>query len=93
MDNVDGDIPMTDEWVDFTYEVFWYVFKCRPVAGCRWSIWNVEDVHGLVMGEGLGAEMVMRLELLQGSFVDVPKLGCFELVGSDCRLSYERTGG
>ena len=53
MDNVDGDIPMTDEWVDFAYEVFWYVLKCRPVAGCRWSIWNVEDVHGLVMGEGL----------------------------------------
>ena len=93
MENVDGDIPMTDEWVDFTYEVFWDVFKCGPVAGCRWSIWDVEDVHGLVMGEGLGAEMVMRLELLQGSFVDVPKLGCFELVGSDCRLSYERTGG
>ena len=46
MDDVDGDIPMTDEWVDFTYEVFWYVFKCRPVAGCRWTIWNVEDVHG-----------------------------------------------
>ena len=83
MENVDGDIPMTDEWVDFTYEVFWYVFKCRPVAGCRWSIWNVEDVHGLVMGEGLGAEMVMRLEFLQGSFDDVPIFGCFELVGFD----------
>ena len=93
MDNVDGDIPMTDEWVDFTYEVFWYVFKCGPVAGCRWSIWDVEDVHGLVMGEGLGAEMVTRLELLLGSFDDVPKLGCFELVGSDCRPSCERTGG
>ena len=36
VENVDGDIPMTDEWVDFTYEVFWYVFKCGPVAGCRW---------------------------------------------------------
>ena len=93
MDDVDGDIPMTDEWVDFTYEVFWYVFKCRPVAGCRWSIWNVEDVHGLVMGEGLGAEMVMRLELLQDSFADVPKLDCFELVGSDCRPSCGRIGG
>ena len=46
MDNVDGDIPMTDEWVDFTYEVIWYVSKCRPVAGCRWTIWNVEEVHG-----------------------------------------------
>ena len=93
MDDVDGDIPMTDEWVDFTYEVIWYVFKCRPVAGCRWSIWNVEDVHGLVMGEGLGAEMVMRLELLQDSFVDVPKLDCFELVGSDCKPSCGRIGG
>ena len=45
------------------------------------------------MGEGLGAEMVMRLELLQGSFVDVPKLGCSELVGFDCRPSCGRTGG
>ena len=93
MDNVDGYIPMSDEWVDFTYEVFWYVFNCGPVAGCRWSIWDVEDVHGLVMGEDLGAEMVTRLELLLGSFDDVPILGCFELVGSDCRPSCERTGG
>ena len=93
MDDVDGDIPMTDEWVDFTYEVIWYVFKCRPVAGCRWTIWNVEDVHGLVMGEGLGAEMAMRLELLHDSFADVPKLDCFELVGSDCRPSCGRIGG
>ena len=49
MDDVDmmnDDIPMTDEWVDFTYEVIWYVSKCRPVAGCRWTIWNVEEVHG-----------------------------------------------
>ena len=46
MDNVDGDIPMTDEWVDFTYEVIWYVSKCRPVARRRWTIWNVEEVHG-----------------------------------------------
>ena len=38
-------------------------------------------------------EMVMRLELPLGSFDDVPLLGCFELVGSDCRPSYERTGG
>ena len=83
VDNVDGDIPMTDEWVDFTYEVFWYVFKCGPVAGCRWSIWDVEDVHGLVMGEDLGAEMVTRLELPLGSFDDVPIFGCFELVGFD----------
>ena len=31
MDDVDmmnDDIPMTDEWVDFTYEVIWYIFKC-----------------------------------------------------------------
>ena len=28
MDNMDGDIPMTDEWVDFTYEVIWYIFQC-----------------------------------------------------------------
>ena len=90
---MNDDIPMTDEWVDFTYEVFWYVLNCGPVAGCRWSIWNVEDVHGLVMGEGLGAEMVMRLELPLGSFDDVPLLGCFVLVGSDCRPSCERTGG
>ena len=93
MDNVDGDIPMTDEWVDFTYEVFWYVFKCRPVAGCRWSIWNVEDVHGLVMGESLERRWFMRLELLQDSFADVPKLDCFELAGSDCRPSCGRIGG
>ena len=54
MENVDGDIPMPDDWVNFTYEVFWQVSKCRPVAECRWSIWDVEDVHGLVMGEDLG---------------------------------------
>ena len=23
VENVDGDIPMTDEWVNLTYEVFW----------------------------------------------------------------------
>ena len=63
------------------------------MAGCRWSIWDVEDVHGLVMGEDLGAEMVTRLELPLGSFDDVPILGCFDLVGSDCRPSCERTGG
>ena len=45
------------------------------------------------MGEDLGAEMVTRLELPLGSFDDVPILGCFELVGSDCRPSCERTGG
>ena len=31
MDDVDmmnDDIPMTDEWVDFTYEVIWYILKC-----------------------------------------------------------------
>ena len=44
-----------------------------------------------LMGEDL--EMVMRLELLQDSFVDVPKLDCFELVGSDCKPSCGRIGG
>ena len=63
------------------------------MAECRWSIWDVEDVHGLMMVEDLGAEMVMRLELLLGSSDDVPLLGCFELVGFDCRPSYGRTGG
>ena len=53
---------------------------------------GVSGMLKMFMGEDLGAEVVMRLELLQGSFVDVPKLGCFELVGSDCRPSYE-TGG
>ena len=47
----------------------------------------------MFMGEGFGADVVMRLELLQGSFVGVPKFGCFEPAGSDCRLSYERTDG
>ena len=45
------------------------------------------------MDEVLGAEMVMRLGLLLGSSDDVPLLGCFELVGFDCRPSYGRTGG
>ena len=45
------------------------------------------------MGEGLGAEVVMRLELLQGSFVGVPKFGYSEPAGSDCRLSLERIDG
>ena len=63
------------------------------MAECRWSFWNVEDVHGLIMVDDLGAEMVMRLELLLGSSDDVPLLGCFELVGFDCRPSCERTGG
>ena len=63
------------------------------MAECRWSIWNVEDVHELMMDEVLGAEMVMRLGLLLGSSDDVPLLGRFELVGFDCRPSYGRTGG
>ena len=33
-------------------------------------------------------EMIMRLELPLGFFVDVPPLGCYELVGFDCRPSY-----
>ena len=54
---------------------------------------GVSGMLKMFMGEGLGADVVMRPELLQGSFVDVPKLGCFEPADSDCRLSYERTGG
>ena len=54
---------------------------------------GVSGMLKMFMGEDLGAEVVMRLELLQGSFVDVPKLGCFELVGFDCRPSCGRTGG
>ena len=95
MDDVDmmnDDIPMTDEWVDFTYEVIWYIFKCRPVAGCRWTIWNVEEVHGFDVLR-FGVKAIMRPELLQDSFVDEPKLGCFELVGSDCKPSCGRIGG
>ena len=23
VEDVDGDVPMSDEWVNFTYEVFW----------------------------------------------------------------------
>ena len=46
------------------------------------------------MSDDLGVEMVMRLELPLGSFDDVPILGCcFELVDSDCRPNYGRTGG
>ena len=93
VEDVDDDVPMADEWVNFTYEVFWQVFECGPVAECRWSIWNVEDVHELMMVEDFGAEMVMRLGLPLGSSDDVPLLGCFELVGFDCRPSYGRTGG
>ena len=54
---------------------------------------GVSGMLKMFMGEDIWGDVVMRLELLQGSFADVPKLGCFELVGSDCRLSYERTGG
>ena len=42
---------------------------------------GVSGMLKMFMGEDLG--VVMRLELLQGSFVDVLKLGCFELVGFD----------
>ena len=48
---------------------------------------GVSGMLKIFMGEDLGADVVMRLELFQGSFVDVPKLVCFDLVGSDCRLS------
>ena len=41
----------------------------------------------------VGVEIIMRPELLQDSFVGVPKLDCFELVGFDCRPNYERAGG
>ena len=37
--------------------------------------------------------MIMRLELLQDSFVGVPKLDCFELVGSGYKPSCGRIGG
>ena len=54
---------------------------------------GVSGMLKMFIFEDFGADVVMRPELLQGSFVDVPKFGCFELAGSDCRLSYERTGG
>ena len=54
---------------------------------------GVSGMLKMFMGGGFGADVVMRLELLQGSFVDVPKLDCFELVGSDCRPSCGRIGG
>ena len=60
----------------------------------QWQdVGGVSGMLKMFMGEDFGADVVMRPELLQGSFVDVPKLGCFELVGSDCRPSYGRTGG
>ena len=37
--------------------------------------------------------MIMRQELLQDSSVGVPKLDCFELVGSDCKPSCGSIGG
>ena len=58
------------------------------MAECRWGIWDIEYVHGLVTGEDFGVKMTMRLGLPLGSSDDVPLLGCFELVGSDCRPSY-----
>ena len=63
------------------------------MAECRWSIWDVEDVHELMMVEVSVAEVVMRLGLLLGSSDDVPLLGCFELVDFDCRPNYGSTGG
>ena len=63
------------------------------MAECRWSIWNVEDVHESMMVEVFGGEMIMRLGLPLGSSDDVPLLGCFELVDFDCRPNYGRTGG
>ena len=35
---------------------------------------GVSGMLKIFMGEDLGADVVMRLELFQGSFVDVPKL-------------------
>ena len=78
---------MTDERVDFTYEVSWYVFNCGPVAGCRWSIRDVEDVHGWRLGAGV----VMRLEPYRVLLLMFQNLVVW-VVGSDCRLNYERTG-
>ena len=60
----------------------------------QWQdVGGVSGMLKMFMGEDFGADVVMRLELLQGFFVDVPKLGCFELVGFDCRPSCGRTGG
>ena len=60
----------------------------------QWQdVGGVSGMLKMFMGEDFGAGVVMRLELLQGSSVGVPKFGCFELAGSDCRPSYERTGG
>ena len=54
---------------------------------------GVSGMLKMFMDEGFGVDVIMRLELLQGSFVGVPKFGCFEPAGSDCRLSYERIDG
>ena len=51
VDDVEDDVPMADEWVNFTYEIFWQVFECRPVAECRRCFGNVEDVHELMIDE------------------------------------------
>ena len=60
----------------------------------QWQdVGGVSGMLKMFMGEDFGADVVMRPELLQGSFVDVLKLGCFELVGFDCRPSWGRTGG
>ena len=60
----------------------------------QWQdVGGVSGMLKMFMGEDFGADVVMRLELLQGSSVGVPKFGCSELAGFDCRPSYERTGG
>ena len=56
VDDVEDDVPMADDWVNFAYEIFWQVFECRPVAECWRFFGNVEDVHELMMDEVLGVE-------------------------------------
>ena len=62
-------------------------------SGMSLSVDQWQDAGGvsgmlkMFMDEGFGVDVVMRLELLQGSFVGVPKFGYFEPAGSDCRLS------
>ena len=51
VDDVEDDVPMADDWVNFAYEIFWQVFECRPVAECRRCFGNVEDVHELMIDE------------------------------------------
>ena len=51
VDDVEDDVPMGDDWVNFAYEIFWQVFECRPVAECWRGFGNVEYFHELMMDE------------------------------------------